>query len=100
MCRIAQVRAIYGCASPAWSLARWPTVLSEQGDHRLFVAVNGAWRGCFKISGEALYNPDDARTPCTLLFDTKTWTPMTPVAVHRFRGFTYDVPRSDSQKSD
>jgi len=84
----------------AWNLARWPTVLSEQGDHRLFVAVNGAWRGCFKISGEALYNPDDARTPCTLLFDTKTWTPMTPVAVHRFRGFTYDVPRSDSQKSD
>ncbi len=83
----------------AWNLARWPTALSEPGDHRLFVAVNGAWRGYFKIAGDALYNPDDARTPYTLLFDTTTWTPMTPVAVHRFRGFTYDVPRLDSKTS-
>ena len=76
----------------AWNLGRWPTSLSEQGEHRLFVACNGTWRGYFKLSPDALYNPDDARTPYTILFDTRTWTEITPIPVKRFRGFTYKVP--------
>jgi hypothetical protein len=78
----------------AWNMARWPTGLSEKGEHRLFVACDGYWRGHFSLSGEALYNPDDERAPYTLLFDTRTWTEIQPVAVKRFRGFTYNVPSS------
>jgi hypothetical protein len=77
----------------AWNLGRWPTELSVQGvQHRLFVACDGAWRGYFVLSGEALYNPRDTRTPFTLLFDTRTWTDIEPVPMSRFRGFTYKVP--------
>lgn len=76
----------------AWNMARWPTGLSEKGHHRLFVACDGFWRGYFKLSGEALYNPEDDRAPYTLLFDTRSWTEIQPVRVRRFRGFTYDVP--------
>jgi hypothetical protein len=77
----------------AWNLHRWPGALSTPGEHRLFVACNGTWRGFFKLAGDALYNPDDRRTPYTILFDTRTWTPIPPVPVKHFRGFTYDVPR-------
>lgn len=76
----------------AWNMGRWPTALSEPGPHRLFVASRGAWIGYFMLAGEALYNPDDTRTPFTILFDTRTWTQITPVPVQRFRGFTYKVP--------
>lgn len=76
----------------AWNLARWPSQLSEEGDHRLFVAVKGSWKGFFILSRDALYHPDDMRTPYSLLFDTRTWTPIQPVPVKHFRGFTYKVP--------
>jgi hypothetical protein len=76
----------------AWNMGRWPTGLSEKGEHRLFVASDGYWCGYFKLSGEALYNPEDSRTPYTLLFDTRTWTTIQPTPVNRFRGFTYKVP--------
>ncbi len=84
----------------AWNLNRWPSALSEPGEHRLFVACNGAWRGFFKLAGEALYNPDDTRTPYTILFDTRTWTPISPVPVKHFRGFTYDVPRTATDDAE
>lgn len=76
----------------AWNLARWPSRLSEPGPHRLFVASRGIWQGYFRLSSEALYCPDDPRTPFTLLFDTRSWTRIPPVPVKRFRGFTYQVP--------
>lgn len=76
----------------AWNMARWPTGLSAGEENRLFVASDGFWRGYFKIAGEALYNPEDARTPFTLLFDTRTWTELPPTPAQRFRGFTYKVP--------
>jgi hypothetical protein len=53
---------------------------------RLFVASRGAWRGYFVLSKEALYTPEDAAAPFTLIFDTTTWTPIDPVPVSRFRG--------------
>jgi hypothetical protein len=31
----------------AWNLTRWPQRLSVVGEHRLFVAAGGAWRGYF-----------------------------------------------------
>ena len=76
----------------AWNLSRWPKGLTQEGEHRLFVAVNGAWRGYFTLSPEALFNPKDPSAPFTLLFDTCTWTPIGPVPTKRFRGFTYNVP--------
>jgi hypothetical protein len=76
-----------------WNMGRWPNGLSEKGPHRLFVASEGIWRGYyFKLSGEALYNPEDERAPYALLFDTRTWTEVPPTDVKRFRGFTYNVP--------
>ena len=54
----------------AWNLSKWPSCLSAPGEHRLFVASSGAWRGYFILSKDALLNPDDSTTPFTLLFDT------------------------------
>lgn len=76
----------------AWNLARWPSGMAEGGEHRLFVASEGLWRGYFKLANDALYNPEDARTPYTILFDARSWTAIPPVPVKRFRGFTYKVP--------
>ena len=83
----------------AWNLSRWPARLSQQGEHRLFVAVNGAWRGYFKLSSDALYNPNDDAAPFSLLFDTCTWTPIEPVPTKRFRGFTYNLPPLGSDRT-
>jgi len=80
----------------AWNLSKWPSCLSAPGEHRLFVASSGAWRGYFILSKDALLNPDDSTSPFTLLFDTRTWTSITPVPVKHFRGFTYKVPELDS----
>jgi hypothetical protein len=77
----------------AWNLSRWPTGFTQQGEHRLFVAVKGAWRGYFILSSEALLSPNDPSVPFTLLFDTCSWTPIDPVPTKRFRGFTYKVPQ-------
>ena len=76
----------------SWNLTRWPRGFTEEGEHHLFVAVNGAWRGYFTLSPEALFNPDDTSAPFTLLFDTCSWTPIPAVPTKRFRGFTYNVP--------
>lgn len=77
----------------AWNMGRWPTRLSQPGDHRLFVASDGAWRGYFKLSAHAIYSADDPTAPFTLLFDVRTWTPIETLPVKHFRGFTYRVPR-------
>jgi hypothetical protein len=76
----------------AWNMGRWPTRLSRPGQHRLFVASNRAWRGYFRLCDDALYTAEDARAPFTLLFDARTWTPIEPLPVEPFRGFTYRVP--------
>lgn len=75
-----------------WNLSRWPKNISEEGENRLFVASGGFWRGYFKLSDEALFNPRDSKVPYTLLFDTRTWTPIPPTPMRSFRGFTYKVP--------
>jgi len=77
-----------------WNLSRWPSRLRDPGPHRLFVAAEGAWRGYFVISREALYNPRDPSAPFGLLFETRSWTPIPPAPAKCFRGFTYRVPLS------
>jgi len=79
----------------AWNLSRWPKRFTQDGEHRLFVASKGAWRGYFTLSGEALFSPNDLSTPYTLLFDTRTWTPILAVSAKRFRSFTYKVPSAN-----
>ena len=76
----------------AWNMGRWPTRLSRPGHHHLFVASNAAWRGYFTLCDDALYTAEDPRAPFTLLFDARTWTPIAPLLVAHFRGFTYRVP--------
>ena len=76
----------------AWNLSRWPTGFKEGEDNRLFVANRGAWRGYFSIT-DALLLRTGARIEYTLLFDTATWTPIKPLPVKRFRGFTKRVPK-------
>jgi hypothetical protein len=74
-------------------LSRWPTGFTAEGEHRLFVAAGGAWRGYFILSPEALFSPNDPSVPFILLFDTCSWTPIDPVPAKRFRGFSYKVPQ-------
>ena len=81
----------------AWNMGRWPTRLSRQGPHRLFVASNGAWRGYFTLCDDALYSAEDPSAPFTLLFDARTWTPIAPLPVTPFRSFTYRVPGVSSE---
>jgi len=88
-----------GNPEQAWNLARWPSGLSEAGEHRLFVACDGVWRSYFRLAQDALYNPEDERTPFTILFDTRSWTPILPMPAKRFRGFTYKVPAITSATS-
>lgn len=83
----------------AWNFSRWPRGFDEHGPHRLFVASAGRWVGYFLISSEALYLPEDEKTPFVLLFDTASWTEIPPVEAKRFRGFTYDVPPVSSSAS-
>ena len=75
-----------------WNLTRWPSRLSDYDENRLFVASGGFWRGYFILSRDALFNPRDKKVPFTLLFDTRTWTPLPKTPASRFRGFTYKVP--------
>jgi hypothetical protein len=93
-----------------WNTKSVPTGLGQSCDgDRLFVASRGAWRGYFVLSKEALYTPEDAAAPITLLFDTTTWTPIDPVPVSRFRGLRplkrgptelpKDTSRNDTERS-
>src|SRR5208337_2499395 len=77
----------------AWNLRNWPTGFTDRDTNRLFVAVEHAWRGYFTFT-DALFNPRDQAVPYSILFNTKTSTPIPipPIEVRRFRGFTYNVP--------
>ena len=71
----------------SWNTKSVPRGLGQSGEvDRLFVATRGAWTGYFVLSKEALWTPEDATAPFTLIFDTGTWTPIDSVPVNRFRG--------------
>jgi hypothetical protein len=82
-----------------WNTRRLPTRLEPGWNNRLFVAVNGSWRGWFPLSGEVLWNPDDQKAPYALIFDTRRWTPIARIPAPRFRGWTYSVPKPEESPS-
>jgi hypothetical protein len=73
-------------------LRNWPAGYAEGEENRVFIASEGKWIGYFKMAPYMIWNRFDAAVPYTLVFDTRTWTPIPHVPVHRFRGFTYSVP--------
>jgi hypothetical protein len=76
----------------AWNLRSWPSGWGRPRRRHLFVALDGAWRGYFRLETNCLFNEEDRAVPYTLLFDTRTWTTIEAIPVKRFRGFTIDVP--------
>ena len=79
----------------AWNLRELPVGFGQLSpSHRLFVAVDGYWRGFF-ILKQIGCNMQDQTTPWTVAFDPHTWT---AVAVSlaprrdRRRGYTLAVP--------
>lgn len=72
-----------------WNTKRLPKGLTPGWTNRLFVAVGGAWRGYFPLSGEVLWNPDDEAAPYAMIFDTRGWTPIPLRPVARFRGWRH-----------
>jgi len=80
-----------------WSTRRLPKALTPGWTNRLFVAVEGRWLGYFPLSGDVLWNPEDAGAPYALIFDTRRWTPIPPTPAPRFRSWTYMVPALDGE---
>ena len=71
----------------AWNVRSLPKGLGRPDvQDRLFVASAGTWCGCFTLNKDVLWSPEDKSAPITLLFDTRSWTPIPPVPVNRFRG--------------
>ena len=82
-----------GRAVATWSTRRLPTRLTPGWTNRLFVGVQGRWRGYFPLSGEVFWNPRDAAAPYALIFDPRRWTPIGAAACPSFRGWRYlDAP--------
>jgi len=83
-------------ATQAWNIKTLPDELSRSPQpHRLFVAVDRQWRGYFVLQPWVHRNPNDRAAPWTLVFDAKTWTPVTPQPAppcDRATGYTLDVP--------
>jgi len=66
-------------AVQVWNLRRLPGRLaSDSGAKRLFVAVQGHWRGFFRLSPRILHNQSDPACPYALAFDPKSWTAIPP----------------------
>ena len=87
-------------ATQAWNMKALPDELSHSPQpHRLFVAVDGHWRGFFVLQPWVDRNPRDTTSPWTLVFDANTWTAIQPQPApprNRARGYTLDVPDSQS----
>jgi hypothetical protein len=76
-----------------WQLSRWPSGYKEGETNRLFIASEGAWRGYFILSEGAGLHSYRGKETFTMIFDTRTWTKISPIKAKRFRGFTYRVPK-------
>ena len=80
----------------AWNLKELPDELSHPPEpHRLFIAVDGYWRGFFVLEPWVSRNPADTARPWTLLFKPTTWTEIPRQhAPQRDRkiGYTLEVP--------
>jgi hypothetical protein len=80
----------------AWNLKSLPDELSRPPEpHRLFIAVEGSWRGHFVLEPWVNCNPADAVRHWTLLFNPASWTEIPPEPApprDRKFGYTIDVP--------
>jgi hypothetical protein len=89
-------------AVQVWNLRRLPDGLAAAaGGGRLFVSVDGHWRGFFRLSGPVMTNPDDAACPYTLAFSPQSWTAIPPEKSppqNRQLGYTLDLPALDVAK--
>ena len=83
-------------AIQVWNMKTLPDEMSRSpGPHRLFVAVEGHWRGFFVLQPWVHRNPQDTAIPWTLVFDANTWTAVTPQSApprDRTVGYTLVVP--------
>lgn len=80
----------------AWNMKELPDELSQPPEpHRLFIAVEGYWRGFFVLEPWVSHNPADKTRPWTLLFNPTSWTEIPRQrAPQRDRklGYTLDLP--------
>jgi hypothetical protein len=66
-------------AVQVWNLRRLPDGLVEaSGAGRLFVSVDGHWRGFFRLSRRVMTKPADADCPYALTFNPQSWTAVPP----------------------
>ena len=82
-----------------WNLRELPEEFSRSsGPYRMFVAVDGYWRGFFVLK-QIGCNMQDKTSPWTVAFDPRTWTPVAASrAPQRDRRLCYslDVPTVSS----
>jgi hypothetical protein len=91
-------------AVQVWNVRRLPDGFAEAFvAGRLFVAVDGHWRGFFRLMAPLLYNAADPLCPYTLPFNPNSWTAILPQrapARNRRAGYTMDLPAVDIVKPD
>lgn len=82
-------------AVQVWNFRRLPEgFATARAPGKLFVAVDGYWRGFFRTH-PVLYNPEDARCPYAVPFNPRSWTPMLPHRApprNRLLSYTLDLP--------
>jgi hypothetical protein len=85
-------------AAQVWNLPHLPDGFMSDELGRLFVAVDGHWRGFFQLVTGTTHNPAERDCPCTVVFDPASWTPVLPErAPHEAKrlGYTLVVPSVD-----
>jgi hypothetical protein len=78
-----------GRREATWNTKRLPSRLTPGWTNRLYVACAGRWVGYFPLSGDVLWNPEDASAPYALIFNAARWTRIPSVPTPRFRGWRY-----------
>ena len=87
-----------GVAVQVWNLPHLPKGFADAEPGRLFVAVDGHWRGFFRLTPGTLQNDTDRECSCAVVYDPVSWTPVLPEkAPHETRriSYTLDVPAVD-----
>ena len=78
-----------------WNLPDLPDgFLGVSGAVRLYVAMEGHWRGYFVLT-RLLWSPSDPRAPFSLVFAPDSWVPIEPRPAPprpRSQRFTLDIP--------
>lgn len=85
-----------------WNLPELPADFLDVYMHsRLYVAIQGCWRGYFVLN-RLLWSPSDVRAPFSLAFAPASWTPIDPRSAPprcRAHRYTLDVPRRPNRRT-